>query len=358
MKKLFSGLHRWLALPFGIFIAISCLTGGLLAFEKEILEARYPERYFVNQTAEAPLPTSQIVERAQAQLPDSILITGIRIEKEPDRNYLLQVSKGDKYFVNPYTGDLAAADQRDDFFSKVIRLHRYCMQDYKKGSDEIPWGRWIMGTATLAFLFILLSGLVKWFPKNRQLLRHRLRVKCSSRFRFWHDLHVAGGFYAFLLLLLIAGTGLTWSFSWYRTPFYTLLGADHAEVIQKKERKKPVVPDTIYYQQWNKVVGELRQRYADFNTLTLEGDKVTVTYADYGNVKAQDEYKFDVTTGAITKTLLNADRTLYSRLRNWVFCLHTGSWGGIASRILYLLATLTALICVATGYYFGRKRTS
>lgn len=37
---------------------------------------------------------------------------------------------------------------------------------------------------------------------------------------------VAGGMYALLLVLVMALTGLTWSFGWYRTAFYTVFGVD------------------------------------------------------------------------------------------------------------------------------------
>ncbi len=50
--------------------------------------------------------------------------------------------------------------------------------------------------------------------------------------RLWHGLHVAGGMYALVFILAMALTGLTWSFSWYRNGFYTLLGADTTQMQQ------------------------------------------------------------------------------------------------------------------------------
>ena len=37
MKKFFAKIHLWLSIPFGIIIAIVCLTGTILVFEAEIL---------------------------------------------------------------------------------------------------------------------------------------------------------------------------------------------------------------------------------------------------------------------------------------------------------------------------------
>ena len=49
MKKIFAKIHLWLSIPFGIIIAIVCLTGSILVFETEILELCYPSRYFVKE---------------------------------------------------------------------------------------------------------------------------------------------------------------------------------------------------------------------------------------------------------------------------------------------------------------------
>ena len=55
MKKFFAKIHLWLSIPFGIIIAIVCLTGAILVFETEILEFCYPSRYFVKEIKSEPL---------------------------------------------------------------------------------------------------------------------------------------------------------------------------------------------------------------------------------------------------------------------------------------------------------------
>jgi uncharacterized iron-regulated membrane protein len=59
------------------------------------------------------------------------------------------------------------------------------------------------------------------------MLKNRLQIVFKKGInRFWYDLHVAGGFYALLLLLAMALTGLNWSFEWYKNGVYSLFGAD------------------------------------------------------------------------------------------------------------------------------------
>ena len=357
MKKFFTQLHLWLSLPFGIVIGIVCLTGALLLFEDEILEARHPERYFIETSDAAPLASSALIAKVQAQLPDSVHVTGLKRYGAPDRTVLCYLhGQKESIFVNPYTGDITGRDKRSTFFRNTVSLHRRLMHEVQKG--ETPWGKWIVGTATIGFVFILLSGLIIWFPKQGHRLSRRLTVKTGKgAFRFWYDVHVAGGFYAVVFLLLMALTGLTWSFPWYRTPFYTLLGADPAEIAQPRKRSdSDQTFQPVDHSQWDQVTEFLQQRYPDYNTLTLEDGQATVQATDYGNVYARDEYRFNPTDGKLTEVVLDADRTAYSRLRNWVYCVHTGSWGGLTTRLLYFASTVLGVIFCLTGYWFWWRK--
>lgn len=107
---------------------------------------------------------------------------------------------------------------------KMMRLHRWLLDEYKR-DGSFAWGKTIVGYSTLVLVIIIISGLVIWYPRNKKVLKNRLKIKTKAGwFRFLYDLHVSGGFYAALLLLVLALTGLTWSFGWYRDAFYTVFG--------------------------------------------------------------------------------------------------------------------------------------
>lgn len=85
----------------------------------------------------------------------------------------------------------------------------------------------IVGTATLMFVFVLISGIVIWWPRTKKALKNSLKIVSGKGWRrFCYDLHVAGGMYTLVLLLVMALTGLSWSFSWYRTGFYKVFGVE------------------------------------------------------------------------------------------------------------------------------------
>lgn len=137
------------------------------------------------------------------------------------------------------------------------KLHRWLLNPPpQKGASSV--GKMIVGISTLLMVVILVSGLVIWWPRTRKALNNRLKVSCCKGWRrFWYDSHVALGFYSTLFLLVMALTGLTWSFGWYRSFAYGLFGGNTSKQAQthgtslpqketmhvprKEERNKPII---------------------------------------------------------------------------------------------------------------------
>ena len=241
MRKLFGKFHLWLSVPFGIIITITCFTGALLVFEDEITSAIGNDIATVVPTGEA-LPLNVIADKVDAILPADVDVKGIVVSNSPDEAYMVNLSKPKKsaVYVNQYTGEVIGKDERLPFFQTVFRLHRWLM-DSNPGDGKIFWGKMIVGTSTLVCVVILLTGLVIWWPRNRKMLKNRLSVALrKGKNRFWYDLHVAGGFYALLLLLAMALTGLNWSFEWYKNGVYSLFGAGKDKVAVENKAPKAI----------------------------------------------------------------------------------------------------------------------
>ena len=245
MRNFFRKFHLWVSVPFGIVITITCFTGALLVFEKEITALCVGDITAVTPVGE-PLPVSVIADKVDATLPADVDVKGVVVSSSPDEAYRVNLSKPKKaaVYVNQYTGEVIGKDERLPFFRTVFRLHRWLM-DSNPGEGKVFWGKIIVGASTLAFVVILLTGLVIWWPRNRKMLGNRLQIALKKgKNRFWYDLHVAGGFYAMLLLLVMALTGLTWSFEWYRNGAYSLFGAGEAKETAVVERKAPTRVET------------------------------------------------------------------------------------------------------------------
>ena len=217
--------------------------------------------------------------------------------------------------------------------------------------------------STIAFVLLLITGVVVWLPKNKKMLKNRLRIVFSKgKNRFWYDLHVAGGFYAFVLLLAMALTGLTWSFDWYSKGFYAMFaGEDTAtekEAVSGKGNKRDKVADDAQrVDVWQVALDTVISRNPDFEQVTVSDGIITLrSGSSWGNYRASDKYIYNKVNGEIESVVLYKDSSRLSKARGWVYTIHTGLWGGMLSKLLTFFSALLGASLPLTGYYFWIKR--
>ena len=411
MRKVFRKLHLWLSVPFGIVVAVICFTGALLVFEDEITSLYYSGVSTVEPQREV-LPLGVIVEKVEQGLSSGTEVTGVVVSSSPCEAYKVNLSKPRRaaLYVNQYTGEVQGDYRRLGFFSGVLRLHRWLM-DTKPDDGGIYWGKIAVGASALVFVVLLLTGLVLWLPRNRKMFKNRLKVVFSKgKNRLWYDLHVTGGFYAALLLLVMALTGLTWSFGWYSDSFYSLFLSSESDVSIVTQLPDATTGATTVshnraaqatlvsendavsaasflaaqsdgstgatvkadgvsgatavanysaagkYGSWSKALEAVAALCPDFAEITVSAGSVSVKYDGWGNSRASDKYNFDESAGTLLSVQEYAGTTEKSRVRGWVYSLHTGSWGGVVVKLLYFLAALLGTALPLTGYYFWIKR--
>ena len=376
MRKIFRNIHLWLSVPFGILITLICFSGAALVFEKEVMELCHRELYFVKKVEAAPLPMEQLMTKVAATLPDSVSVTGVNISSDPERAYQVTLSKPRRasMYVDQYTGEITGKYERAPFFNFMFRMHRWLL-DSMKQDGGIFWGKMIVGTSTLMFVFVLISGVVVWWPRTRKALKNSLKIVANKGWRrFWYDLHVAGGMYALVFLLAMALTGLTWSFQWYRTGFYKTFGVEvqpsmgHGNAAANataKGGKRDGKPEGREgrgahryspYTNWQQVYEQLAEANPDYKQISVSDGSASVAVPRFGNQRGTDRYKFNPRNGEITETALYKDLDNSGKIRGWIYSVHVGSWGGMLTRILTFVAALIGASLPLTGYYLWIRK--
>ena len=366
----------WLSVPFGILITLICFSGAALVFEKEVMELCHRELYFVKKVEAAPLPMEQLMTKVAATLPDSVSVTGVNISSDPERAYQVTLSKPRRasMYVDQYTGEITGKYERAPFFNFMFRMHRWLL-DSMKQDGGIFWGKMIVGTSTLMFVFVLISGVVVWWPRTRKALKNSLKIVANKGWRrFWYDLHVAGGMYALVFLLAMALTGLTWSFQWYRTGFYKTFGVEvqpsmgHGNAAANstaKGGKREGKPEGREgrgahryspYTNWQQVYEQLAEANPDYKQISVSDGSASVAVPRFGNQRGTDRYKFNPRNGEITETTLYKDLDNSGKIRGWIYSVHVGSWGGMLTRILTFVAALIGASLPLTGYYLWIRK--
>lgn len=388
MKKVLRKIHLWLSVPTGIIITLVCFSGAMLVFEKEITEAIKPELYFVKEAKGEPIPMQQLMEKVEETLPDSVSISGVTVFADSTRTYQVSLTKPRRasIYFNQYTGEVTGLSERLPFFNTMFHLHRWLL-----GSSS-GVGKLLTGICTLVLVFILITGILMWLTNRNKPLKASLAIHVTKGWgRFWHDLHVAGGIYTTIFLLAMALTGLTWSFSWYRTGFYACFGVEssekggaHGEGVNSHGEGRGSRGEGRYshgdgrnnhegkrgegrgfhrrspYRHWEDVLNEVALKNPGYQQITLKPEVAEVVPEGRLSMRAADKYSYDRRSGEITDVQLYSAGKKDTKVRSGVYMVHTGSWGGIITRILNFLAAFIGATLPLTGYWlwFRRKRAA
>ena len=413
MKVFFRNIHLYLSLAAGLVIMTCCFTGAVLVFEKELQEAFNHDRYFVKQE-NLQLPLEKLVESVKQKFPTA-KISSVKIYPDPARSVEVSVSiaeKGTKgeaakakhegrneeifaerkgrtqvgenrsarsdvpeknagelsaknekrlqkgpvagggrpshtVFVNPYTANIIELySYRETFFYTMFSLHRWLLG----GDDSI--GKIITGVATFIFLFILITGIILWWPRNKAILKRRLKIKTGVSWkRLNHDLHIVLGFYSAILLFIFAFTALAWSFKWFNDGIYTITKSSMkpAELpnsaIQTDKQKISYDSAFIII---NNAVGDVQ-----YYSLRAPADSAGVFTATVlpvnANESAADNYYIDQYSGRIIGSLKFKDKNLGQRVRATFKPVHVGSVYGWPSKIIAFLVCILGVTFPITG---------
>lgn len=227
MRKFFYKIHLWLSIPFGLIISIICFSGATLVFEEEITKALNPHLYNSAPNGRTEfLSTAELEQCISKQISSELTLVSLEIPKNGDDIATAQFKESGKkkLFINPYTGEINGWSVKYNFFSTMKKLHRWLI-DVPPSKGEKTTGKVIVGISTIIMVFIIISGIIIWIPRTTyKALKKRLKVSTNKGWRrFMYDSHVAIGIYVSIFLLVMALTGLTWSFQWYREIAYSIV---------------------------------------------------------------------------------------------------------------------------------------
>ncbi|QMU27721.1 PepSY-associated TM helix domain-containing protein [Adhaeribacter radiodurans] len=396
MKNFFRSIHLYLSLAGGLVIGLVCFTGAAMVFEKEMMQAIYPDRYKVIPGTQR-LPLEQLLANFNQAKP-GVKVAGVKVYSDPNRTVELSYSdekpgnkevgkgehkarenkdqqakaegkeshekavKGEKgghgkggkgggrpgnvAFINPYTGQLVATStQKNAFFRNMFELHRWLLV-------QEP-GKMIVGVSTVVFLFILITGIILWWPKNKKILQQRLTIKWNAGWkRINHDWHIVIGFYTAIFLFVFAFTGLAWSFEWFNDGIYTITNTNKEQPeppqSQVKESAQPITFDQAYATAQQQMPSA---EFYQFNRPREAEDAFTVMVMpkDAAHERATSQLFLDQYSGAKIGQLLFQDKNLGQRVRSTFYPVHVGSIGGLPGRIIAFISCLAGFTFPITG---------
>lgn len=346
MKKIFQKIHLYLGLLSGLIITITCLTGAILVFEEEIKETLYPHRYFVSENS-TRVSIETMVNNLK-KIEKEAKVTTIRIPSEQNKSISIRYEEGinSEAFVNPYSGEvLETYSYKKTFFYNVFALHRWLM------AGDI--GKFIVGTSTLCFLFILGSGIIIWWKPQKKILQQRIKLKFSNNWKLMnYDFHVVSGFYTSLFLFIFAFTGLAWSFEWFNNGIYVVTNSPNKKIESPKSKvlEGNTTSIDLIYDNGKKLRPDAKLFVIDIPEEKDDSYRVSTLNNNSLHGSAYDYSYFEQYNGALISTLDFSERNLGQRVRGSFKPVHTGSIFGLPTKIIAFAACLFGVFFPITGF--------
>ncbi|MBV4451269.1 MULTISPECIES: PepSY domain-containing protein [Pseudomonas] len=361
LKKTLFQLHWFFGITAGLVLALMGITGAAVSFQDEILRALNPSVLTVEKREAGVLPPAELVRKLEASAGQTVSRLWVESESGNAARVLFTSPAGEpraqlRYF-DPYTGNFVGDVVGQDLFEFILQFHRFLVMG--------ETGRQITGACTLILVFFCLSGLYLRWPRQVASWRAWLAVDWRKKGRSFNwDLHSVFGTWCLLAYLLSALTGLTWSYDWYSQGLIRLLSdAPQNERVRKRGPTPEGAAQVANYDAiWSSIYSNAGPGLSAYNIRmpAVAGQPATVYYLlkDSPHDRAVNQINLDPATGEVTAHDRYAGKSLGSRLLTSVYALHTGSYFGLAGRIILTLSSVLMPLFFITGWllYLDRRR--
>lgn len=338
-------IHLWIGLSVGLLFAVVSATGSAIVFRRELDGMARPElARVVAPRGTAPLELGAVRDRLRADHPEARAGDGSLFVFQPwDGAALSTFVAGRSLAVDPYSGrTLAVLTSFPTLPGWAKDLHT----DLLAGEG----GKGLNGWGGLLASLLLLSGLWLWWPATRRQLRLRLTVRRRvSLRRTSHDLHNVMGFYSLAALFVVTVTGVGLCFNKPVGRFVNAHTPHNARL-----RPEPVAEGSATLSiEALMAIARKEVPGSRFVTVTLPTGPRRPFAAMMQRTGAgffpYVSLRLDPHNGRVIGRDDDATDPLGKKIMRQIAVLHFGIWGGLPSKILYVVLGLIPLGLYVTG---------
>jgi uncharacterized iron-regulated membrane protein len=354
----------------GAVILTMSVTGVLLTYERQMLAWADSRGLDVSAPAgRTRLPIEEIVARVRTARPD-LSPAAVTVSADPRKP--VAVNAGPRTLqVHPYTGEVLGegAVRLRAFFRTVTDWHRWLAMS----GESRPTGRAITGASNLAFLFIVGSGIVLWWPKSlrwatvRQVVLFRGGLRGKARDFNWHN--VIGIWSAVPLFVVVLG-GVVISYPWASDLVYAAFGetapprqrpgapaATAQGATGRAGRAEPTVSGV------DLAIAAATRREPEWRTVNVRFPlaaqqpwTITVDTGTGGQPQRRTTLTVNRESGDVEREERFASQSAGRRARSWLRFAHTGEVYGLFGQTVAGLVSLGGVFLVWTGISLSLRR--
>ncbi|OXG09331.1 putative iron-regulated membrane protein [Flavobacterium araucananum] len=356
-------IHKWLGLISGLIVFIISITGCIFCFHDEIKDITRKEWRLVEPENKPFLLPSVLQEKAREIAPKyKSSMVSYYGKNRSAIVYLFSDTENLYLYFNPYTGKyLKAENPKTDFFIIVEYIHLdLLLPDYI--------GKHIIGGATIIFILLLISGIIQWWPKRRSDIKRSFSVKWSAKWRrVNYDWHNTSGFYISIIALILAITGLTFTYEWVGDGIYKTFNFGDDKAL---ETKAPTIDTTKFDHHRTNTVD-----LAFIKTIQLQ-PKAEMIFVTYPQQKTdiittgayphtlrydhQSNYYFHPNDAKLLQSQTFDKKSLGLQVVEMNYGIHTGQILNLPGKIIAFIISLITAALPVTGFiiWFGRNKKS
>jgi len=360
LKKIAGVVHLYVGLTVGLLFFVIALSGALYTWHPEMSHKLYKQEV---STQNVPfVPVSQLKSNLAREFPDGDF-RAVTFQGKSSAAKVLLYAPGTYYyaFMNPYDGSIQhLQNMKQGWLNHLKSLHRNLLLD-DVGREIVHW-------VTLLSFFMVLTGLVLWWPHRKSRRKYHFTINWRSRpVKLNYDLHNVLGFYASWIGIFTILTGVFWGFEpvQYGLKVLTQEKESAYDVPMSEVPEKltdftpgPLVDSltTVFLQRFPE--NKIRISYPNKDTDAIH----MAVISPQEKVYSTDHYHFDQFSGTLLQGNFRYDlhnkASSFTILNGLVYDIHLGNLGHFWGRLLVSLTALVLASLPITGFiiWWSRRR--
>jgi uncharacterized iron-regulated membrane protein len=346
-------LHLWAAAVAAPFLFLLGVTGSLIAFEGEIDRA-FNGRLTWIQPGIQRLSLIEMKARLEKSHP-GYTVSGFEVSPRDDIAWVAFLDssnskRGIGVSFNQFAGDvLGNSTERIDFMNDLHQFHLRLLAG-KTGATAVS-------VAAVFLLFLSISGLVLWWPRKIFTVKWRGPLKKLN-----FDLHQALGIYSSFFLMIFSLTAIV--IHWENEATSLANWLSHSEELPPFPRSQPSLPGAVRLNADQLLaIAERAAPGAHATYVQLDGNpiRIPMKYPEDRTPSGRTNIFIDAYTGKVVYHSSSRTGPLGFRIvKLWNREIHTGDIGGLPTRILACVFSLSLPLMAVTGplIWWNRRKNA
>lgn len=339
-------IHKWLGLALSLWLLLVTITGTILLYKNDLLVLTYPQ---LEQSKQATQQEAIDIIQSGLMSPDSRYVF-VPTDLHPWVE-AIEVS-GDRAYYSTEGELLVQRLKYGDWISWFVEFHHHLLLD--------GVGEELQGIFGLLTILILITGLIKWWPKGKWQKRD-LGITFSRPGKkrwgqtLWQSHRTLGVVLLIpIVILVFTGTAMIYSQAFNSGlnsvfPQHHRQPVDYAPIIEKQNQVAQNLPSdwTTRLQQVSTVLPDLRPVMIYVNS-----DKLRMKQPEEWHPNGRSYVSFHPNTSQISEITNYRDQTLGTKISQTFYALHIAEVGGLMYFSIAVISGIALVWITVSGFWF------